>query len=116
MTLRGARVRTVVVVLLVSLIALWGLATAVTGGGGLNVLWGDTLDPKLDPPAAAPRGAPPQERRLSVVYVGGDTDTQRGAMLAQRSRTDAARSALTRLADDADVRLAASTAREQRVR
>ena len=50
---RSIHVRTKVVALLVSLVALWGFAAFVTARDGLNLLWVSTLDAKFGQPTDA---------------------------------------------------------------
>src|SRR5215213_8504316 len=108
MSSRGSRVRTKVVALLVSLVALWAFAAVVTLRAGLNVLWADTLDQKLDRPTEALITALQQERGLSLVYLSGRTEPQHEALVAQRNRTDDARVTFERLAGGNDVKVAAN--------
>lgn len=110
---RSMRVRTKVVALLVSLIALWGFAAFVTADEGLNLLWVNTLDKKFGRPTDTLVVALQQERRLSAMHLGDDS--QHGALQAQRARTDEAVATFRELAQDTDVRLAASAQAEQRV-
>src|SRR5437762_820265 len=112
---RSSHVRTKVVALLVSLVALWGFAAYVTLREGLNLLWVSTLDQKFGRPTDSLVTALQQERRLSLVYLGGHTGEQRAALEAQRARTDATRSRFERLVRGRDVRLAASASAEQRM-
>src|SRR4029453_2818188 len=78
------RVRTKVVALLLSLFALWSFAAFVTVREGLNLLWVKTLDDKLARRTEALIVALQQERRLSLVYLGGGESAQRTALADQR--------------------------------
>ncbi|MDT5037530.1 MAG: hypothetical protein QOE03_2715, partial [Micromonosporaceae bacterium] len=113
---RRSQVRTKVVALLLSLVALWAFAAFATLREGVNLLWVDTLDQKVDRPADSLITALEQERRVSLVYLG-DRDTPRQvALAAARTRTDRARAAFVRLAGGADVRRAADATEENRIR
>lgn len=110
---RSMNVRTKVVALLVSLVALWGFAAFVTARDGLNLLWVSTLDQKYGRPTDALIVALQEERRLSVARLGNGA--QDAALQAQRARTDEAVAKFRTLAQGTDVRLAASAQAEQRV-
>src|SRR3954451_10618798 len=115
MSSRSSHVRSKVVALLLSLIALWAFAAVVTLRDGLNLLWVDTLDKKLDRPTESLITSLQQERKLSLVYLSGRGTGQHAELDAQRARTDRARATFQRLAGGADVRKAASAAEERRV-
>ncbi len=92
MSSRGSmHIRTKVVALLVSLVALWAFAAFVTLREGLNLLSITTVDSGIGSPSEPLVAALQQERRLTAVYLGGRTTAQRNAMLDQRARTDQAR-------------------------
>jgi signal transduction histidine kinase len=112
---RSSHVRTKVVALLASLIALWGFAAFVTLREGLNLLSVTTLDQNVGRPSESLVDALQQERRLSVVYLAIRGTDQRFAMTAQRARTDEASKAFRKLAGSSDTQSAASGALEQRI-
>ncbi|WP_432981206.1 sensor histidine kinase [Dactylosporangium sp. CA-233914] len=86
----SSHVRTKIVALLLSLVALWSFAAWVTSREGLNLLTVSTLDKTVGRPAESLVEAMQQERRLSVIYLAGPTSERRQALAEQRSRTDAA--------------------------
>jgi signal transduction histidine kinase len=112
---RSSRVRTKVVALLLSLVALWGFAAYVTLREGLNLLWVSTLDQKFGRPTDGLITALQQERRLSLVYLGQPGSVERDALTAQRGHTDEARERFQTLVRSRDVRLAASASAQQRI-
>ena len=115
MSSRSSRVRTKVVALLVSLVALWAFAAFVTVRDGLTLLWVSTLDQGIAEPAEVLLPALQQERRLTLVYLGDRTSGPRQAMLDQRAETDRAANTFQALAGADDVKLAASPALQQRL-
>jgi signal transduction histidine kinase len=112
---RSSHVRTKVVALLASLVALWGFAAFVTLREGLNLLTVNTLDQNVGRPSESLVDALQQERRLSVVYLASHGGDQRIALLSQRTRTDAASRNFRRLAGSSDTRDEASAALRQRI-
>src|SRR6266542_2821875 len=83
------RVRTKVVALLVSLVALWAFAAFVTLREGLNLLWVAALDKGVAQPNESLLLAMEQERRLSMVVLGSggrlQRATRRSSALTRRS-------------------------------
>ncbi len=112
---RNLRVRTKVVALLVSLVALWGFAAYVTVQAGLNLLWVSTLDQKIGRPTDALISALQQERRMSVVLLGNGSATARTALDQQRVQTDAAAAHLRESVAGMDAQWAESDETAQRV-
>jgi signal transduction histidine kinase len=112
---RGSRVRTKIVALLVSLVALWAFAAYVTLQDGLNLLWVSTLDQRIGRPTDALITALQEERRLSLVYLGGGRDQGRGALMAAREQTNQAKAALDTARRAWRVQWAASPAAETRI-
>jgi signal transduction histidine kinase len=110
---RSLRVRTKVIALLVSLVALWGFAAFVTIRDGLNMLWVNALDQKYGRPTDSLIVALQTERRLSVAELGDDRQSE--ALLTARSHTDEEVADFRHLTQGTDVRLAASAQAEQRV-
>jgi signal transduction histidine kinase len=115
MSSRSSHVRAKVVALLLSLVALWAFAAVVTLREGLNLIWVDTLDKKLDRPTESLITSLQEERRLSLIYLSGRTPAQRADLDRQRADTDRARATFQRLAGGGDVRTAASAATRHRV-
>src|SRR5512138_2430599 len=109
---RSTRVRTKVVALLLSLFALWSFAAFVTVREGLNLLWVKTLDDKLGRPTETLIVALQQERRLSLVYLGGGEEAQRRALADQRIQTDEIRARFQELAQGTAYEYAAGAALE----
>jgi signal transduction histidine kinase len=110
MSSRSSHVRGKIVALLVSLAALWAFAAFVTGREGLNLLTVSALNEGIAKPTETLLPALQEERRTTLVYLGGHTTLQRTAMLDQRARTDAALAAFRDLAESGKVRFAASDA------
>ena len=115
MNSRSSSLRIKVVALLVSLFSLWAFAATVTAREGLNLLWLGVLKDDLGIPADELVTALQHERRLSLVYVGGGTSTQRAELIAQRRRTDHAVAKFERLAQSDLVSRAATDSLEQRI-
>ncbi len=112
---RGSRVRTKVVALLVSLVALWAFAAFVTVRDGLNLLWVSTLDKGIAKPADVLLPALQRERRLTLVFLADRTNGPRAALLQQRAETDRAATAFRDRARADEVQFAAGPALEQRL-
>jgi signal transduction histidine kinase len=116
---RGTRLRTKVIALLVSLVALWAFAAFVTLRGGLNLLWVSTLTERVGRPTESLVAALQQERRLSVVYqatpAATDRSEQRRSLAEQRQRTDEAVATFKRLTTGSTVSSAASDTLESRL-
>ncbi|MEU7985158.1 nitrate- and nitrite sensing domain-containing protein [Streptosporangium canum] len=117
MRLRNARLRTKVAALLVSLAALWAFTAWVTIRDGLNILGVATLDAGIAQPSEQLLVELQTERRLSLVVLGeaGTTRTHRGALDAQRKRTEAAIADFRELASGGNVRLLASETLNRRL-
>jgi signal transduction histidine kinase len=111
----SSHLRTKVAALLLSLSALWAFAAVVTLREGLNLLWVDTLDKKVDRPTEALITSLQEERRLSLIYLSGRTPGQRAELDQRRADTDRARAAFQRLAGGGDVRTAASATTRHRI-
>jgi signal transduction histidine kinase len=112
---RSSNVRAKVVALLLSLAALWAFAAFVTVREGLNLLWLTTLDDNVGRPSEALFYALQQERRQSLVYIGGGTEAQRQALADRRVESDQLIAEYKRLAGGGAVQLAASPLAEQRI-
>src|SRR2546421_3374005 len=112
---QNRRVRAKIVALLVSLAALWSFAAFVTLREGVNLLWVTTLDTGVGKPTESLLSALQQERRLSLVYLGGHRFDQLGALTDQRARTDAALTQFRTLVQGGDVQFAASAALRRRL-
>ena len=115
MSSRSSHVRSKIVALLVSLVALWAFAAFVTIREGLNLLTVSTLDSGIAKPAETLLPALQDERRATQVYLGGQTALQRAAMLDARSQTDAAVASFRELAGSGKVRFSGSDALNARI-
>jgi signal transduction histidine kinase len=115
MSSRSSHVRSKIVALLVSLVALWAFAAFVTGREGVNLLTVSDLNDAIAKPTETLLPALQEERRTTLVYLGGHTAPQRTAMLDQRARTDAAIAAFRDLADSGKVHFVASDALLSRI-
>ncbi|MBM7489748.1 signal transduction histidine kinase [Micromonospora luteifusca] len=85
---RSTNLRTKVVALLVSLVALWGFTAWVTVRDGVNLLGVQTLDTKVFDPTEPLLLQLQLERRTSVAYLGRPDDAQRATLAQMRQRTD----------------------------
>ncbi|MEU8184527.1 nitrate- and nitrite sensing domain-containing protein [Micromonospora sp. NPDC049044] len=85
---RSTNLRTKVVALLVSLVALWGFTAWVTVRDGVNLLGVQTLDSKVAGPLEPLLIQLQVERRLSSAYLGRPDEAQRAALVETRARTD----------------------------
>ena len=112
---RGTRVRSKIVALLVSLVALWAFAAYITVQAGLNLLWINSLDQGVGRPTDALVTALQTERRLSVEYLASDGRGSRQPLDDARQATDRAREALTTSAATGSVRWAADDIFEERL-
>jgi signal transduction histidine kinase len=112
---RSTHLRTKIVALLVSLAALWGFAAYVTMRAGLNLLWVSSLDQGVGRPTDGLITALQQERRLSLVYLGGGGGSERAGLTAARQATDAAARRLRDSTAASSVRWAATDEAERRI-
>src|SRR5215211_8187659 len=115
MSSRSTSLRTKVVALLLSLVALWVFAATVTLREGLNLFGVSTLGENVGRPVESLLTELQQERRLTLVHLGGRSTAQRAALIAQRKRTDKARDEFRRLTDSVSVASAATDVLEQRL-
>src|SRR2546421_12796802 len=84
---QNRRVRAKIVALLVSLAALWSFAAFVTLRGGVNLLWGTTLDTGVRMPTEALLSSVHQQLLLSLVYLGVQRVDPLCALATHRRRT-----------------------------
>src|SRR2546429_2409522 len=112
---RTKRVKTKIVALLLSLVALWGFAAFVTLREGVNLLWVATLDTGVGKPTESLVSTLQEERRLSLAYLGAHRSDQRTALVSQRAGTDAAVTRFQHLVQGGDVQLAATDALRDRL-
>jgi signal transduction histidine kinase len=111
---RGSRVRTKVVALLVSLVALWAFAAYVTLQDGTNLLSLATFAAKVGRPSEEMVASLQAERRLSVVYLANRTADNRDELAKQRAITDATVATVRQNVADRTVRWLADAGLEQR--
>jgi signal transduction histidine kinase len=105
---RSSRVRSKVAALLISLAALWAFAAFVTLREGINLLYVKTLDEGVATPLETLVPALQNERRLTMVYLGGHTEQQRRSMTEQRAQTDVEDQSFRRLSSTSQVSFAGS--------
>ena len=111
---RSSHVRTKVVALLLSLVALWTFAAVVTVREGLNLVWLSMLNDHVGQPIESVVDVLQQERRVSVVYLSGTAAGQSG-LADQRARTDAAVAHFRQLAGSDTVGLAGTATLVRRI-
>ncbi|MEV1329930.1 nitrate- and nitrite sensing domain-containing protein [Micromonospora costi] len=85
---RSTNLRTKVIALLVSLVALWAFAAWVTVRDGFNLLGVQTLNSRVFEPSDPLLVQLQKERRLSLAYLGGPDPAQLEELKAERRRTD----------------------------
>ncbi|PWR14368.1 histidine kinase [Micromonospora sicca] len=112
---RSTNLRTKVIALLVSLIALWAFAAWVTVRDGFNLLGVQTLNARVFEPSDPLLLQLQNERRLSLSYLGQPDPDQLKELGAQRQRTDETATALWRSTQDWRTELPASEQLEQRI-
>ncbi|WP_446215889.1 sensor histidine kinase [Micromonospora sp. IBHARD004] len=112
---RSTNLRTKVIALLVSLIALWAFAAWVTVRDGFNLLGVQTLNARVFEPSDPLLLQLQSERRLSLSYLGQPDPDQLKELAAQRQRTDETAAALWRSAQDWRTELPAGDQLEQRI-
>ncbi|MFJ8686852.1 sensor histidine kinase [Micromonospora wenchangensis] len=84
----STRLRTKIVALLTSLVALWSFAAWVTVQDGFTLLFVQTLNSRVADPGQALLTALQDERRLANAYLGERGQSQLDALTAQWQRTD----------------------------
>ncbi|WFE93827.1 nitrate- and nitrite sensing domain-containing protein [Micromonospora sp. WMMD987] len=84
----STRLRTKIVALLTSLVALWSFAAWVTVRDGFNLLWVQTLNSRVADPGESLLTALQDERRLANAYLGERGQRQLDALTTQWQRTD----------------------------
>ncbi|MEU7754798.1 nitrate- and nitrite sensing domain-containing protein [Micromonospora sp. NPDC049101] len=113
---RSTNLRTKVVALLVSLVALWGFTAWVTVRDGVNLLGVQTLDTKVFDPTEPLLLQLQSERRASLTYLGQPDEAQRAALAQLRQRTDELAATFTRSTEDWQVGTLGSDALDQRIK
>jgi signal transduction histidine kinase len=85
---RSTNLRTKVIALLASLVALWAFAAWVTVRDGFNLLGVQTLNARVFAPSEPMLLQLQKERRLSLAYLGRPEAGQLEALRVERERTD----------------------------
>ncbi|RIV36855.1 sensor histidine kinase [Micromonospora radicis] len=85
---RSSNLRTKVVALLASLVALWGFTAWVTVREGVNLVGVQALDVRVFDPTEPLLLQLQLERRTSLVYLGRPDEAQRAELTQLRQRTD----------------------------
>ncbi|MDG4811322.1 nitrate- and nitrite sensing domain-containing protein [Micromonospora sp. WMMD1120] len=112
---RSTNLRTKVVALLVSLVALWSFTAWVTVRDGVNLLGVQTLDSKVFDPTEPLLLQLQLERRASLTYLGRPDDAQRAALAEARQRTDQLAETFTKSTESWQVGALASDTLDQRI-
>ncbi|GIJ21971.1 sensor histidine kinase [Micromonospora lutea] len=112
---RSANLRTKVIALLASLVALWAFAAWVTLREGVNLLGVQAVDSQIVSPSEPLLLDLQVERRLTVAYLGGSGADRRSALDAARLAVDKNAKAFKSSARSRLARLAADREAEQRV-
>ncbi|MEU0153798.1 sensor histidine kinase [Micromonospora fulviviridis] len=112
---RSTNLRTKIIALLASLIALWAFAAWVTVRDGFNLLGVQALNARVFEPSDPLLLQLQNERRLSLLYLGQSDPDQLQELVAQRQRTDDSAAALWHSAQDWRTEIPASDELEQRI-
>ncbi|QLQ36845.1 nitrate- and nitrite sensing domain-containing protein [Micromonospora robiginosa] len=112
---RSTNLRTKIIALLASLVALWGFAAWVTVRDGFNLLGVQALNARVFEPSDPLLLELQNERRLSLRYLGESDPGQLQELQAQRGRTDSAAATLWKSVQDWRTEVPASDELEQRL-
>ncbi|MFI7522067.1 nitrate- and nitrite sensing domain-containing protein [Micromonospora globbae] len=112
---RSTNLRTKVIALLVSLVALWAFAAWVTVRDGFNLLGVQTLNSRVFEPSDPLLVQLQKERRLSLAYLGGPDAAQLEQLAAERRRTDDYAATFRESVRDWRTEVPASSQLEQRI-
>ncbi|WP_431913499.1 nitrate- and nitrite sensing domain-containing protein [Micromonospora carbonacea] len=112
---RSTNLRTKIVALLVSLVALWAFAAWVTLRDGANLLGVQALNESVSEPSEALVLQLQRERKLSLAYLGRPDEPRREALGAERRRTDELASTFRESSTSWRATVAASDTLEQRL-
>ncbi|MER5704486.1 nitrate- and nitrite sensing domain-containing protein [Micromonospora sp. NPDC002296] len=112
---RSTNLRTKVVALLASLVALWAFAAWVTVRDGFNLLGVQTLNESVSEPSETLVLQLQRERRTSLAYLGRPDDARRETLGAERRRTDELAAAFRESSGEWLATVAASDTLEQRL-
>ncbi|MEV6810523.1 nitrate- and nitrite sensing domain-containing protein [Micromonospora sp. NPDC051296] len=112
---RTTNLRTKVIALLASLVALWAFAAWVTLREGVSLLGVQTIDSQIVSPSEPLLLDLQVERRLAVAYLGGPNAARKDALDAARRAVDENAAAFKSTARSWRASLAAGAAAEERV-
>ena len=112
---RSSNLRTKVVALLASLVALWGFTAWVTVREGVNLVGVQALDVRVFDPTEPLLLQLQSERRSSVVYLGRPDDALRSELTQLRQRTDQLAAEFAESVDSWQVRLLGSKDLHERI-
>ncbi|MDG4794528.1 nitrate- and nitrite sensing domain-containing protein [Micromonospora sp. WMMD1082] len=112
---RSANLRTKVIALLASLVALWAFAAWVTLRDGVNLLGVQAIDSQIVSPSEPLLLDLQVERRLAVAYLGGPNAERRDALDTARRAVDENAAAFRSTAHSWLGRLAADREAEERI-
>jgi signal transduction histidine kinase len=112
---RSTNLRTKVIALLASLIALWAFAAWVTVRDGFNLLGVQTLNARVFEPCDPLLLQMQKERRLSLAYLGQPDAKQFEELVAERRRTDEVAADFRKSVRDWRTEVPASAELEQRI-
>ncbi|GAA1537686.1 hypothetical protein GCM10009678_20090 [Actinomadura kijaniata] len=110
-----ARITTLILVPLLSLVALWAFVTSVTYGDAVQLMNGKRFQDRSLLPTQKLISELQKERRLSLWQLGAPANADRSGLDAQRRATDAARAVVERNARDGDLREAVVPAVRARI-
>ncbi|QKW15248.1 nitrate- and nitrite sensing domain-containing protein [Verrucosispora sp. NA02020] len=112
---RSSNLRTKVVALLASLVALWSFTAWVTIREGVNLVGVQALDVRVFDPTEPLLLQLQLERRTSLAYLGRPEDRRRGELVQVRQRTDELAAEFEESARHWQVGLLGSDALQQRI-
>ncbi|QOC91230.1 sensor histidine kinase [Micromonospora craniellae] len=112
---RSSNLRTKVVALLASLVALWSFTAWVTVREGVNLVGVQALDVRVFDPTEPLLLQLQLERRTSLAYLGRPEDRRRGELAQIRQRTDELAAEFEESAGNWQVGLLGSDALQQRI-
>ncbi|BCJ61370.1 sensor histidine kinase [Micromonospora endophytica] len=112
---RSSNLRTKVVALLASLVALWGFTAWVTVREGVNLVGVQALDVRVFDPTEPLLLQLQTERRSSLVYLGRPEEAQRAELEQLRQRTDQLAAEFAESVDNWQVSLLGSDDLHERV-
>ncbi|MGC4805973.1 nitrate- and nitrite sensing domain-containing protein [Micromonospora sp. DT233] len=112
---RSTNLRTKIVAMLASLVALWAFAAWVTIRDGYNLLGVQKLNESVSEPSEKLVHQLQRERKVSLAYLGRPDEARRDALGTERRSTDEVAAALRSSSSDWRTGLAAGDALERRI-